>query len=119
MASIATAFNQTFLFLVCSYTLPAGMIMFYWYVYSYLRSLRGGGEENPGAVVVKLGEAGKAIEDLLRGKCPKCPDAAAPDDDDKDAWLDSIGDKPPPIVPSHFAQVHGIEPFEQHDLKEW
>ena len=88
-------------------------------MYSSLRAARGQSEEAPRTVIGKLGEAGNAIKNMIQGKCPKCEGAAAPDDDDKDAWLDSIADKPPPIVPSHFAQVHGIEPFEQHDLKEW
>ena len=57
--------------------------------------------------------------DAMRGNCPKCEAAPPAEEEDRDAWLDSVGDKPPPIVPSHFAQVHGIEPFEQHDLKEW
>ena len=38
---------------------------------------------------------------------------------DPDAWMDTVQDVYPPIVPSHYAAVHGIEPYERHDLKPW
>ena len=70
-------------------------------------------------VAKQISQVGRSVMDTMRGNCPKCEAAPAAEEEDRDAWLDSVGDKPPPIVPSHFAQVHGIEPFEQHDLKEW
>jgi hypothetical protein len=54
--------------------------------------------------------AGDAALPSLGGACPRCSA-------DPDAWLDTVGDKPPPIVPSHYALVNGIEPFERHDVK--
>jgi hypothetical protein len=69
-----------------------------------------------GTVLRRLQDAGNSVKGMLQGKCPSC-DTSAGGDDDPDAWLDSVGDHPPPIVPSHFGLVHGIEPFEQHDLK--
>ena len=35
--------------------------------------------------------------------------------EDPDAWLDTIADFPPPIVPSHYALVNGEEPFEHKE----
>jgi hypothetical protein len=38
-------------------------------------------------------------------------------DGDPDAWLDAVGDFPPPIIPSHYASVKGEEPFESNATK--
>jgi hypothetical protein len=38
-------------------------------------------------------------------------------DGDPDAWLDAVGDFPPPIIPSHYALVKGEEPFESKDTE--
>ena len=86
-----------------------------------------------------LNEAAHAVAERLRGKCPtcKCDGAAAAggggaaaaaagggaeaDDGggDPDAWLDRVADDYPKIAPSHFAMVHGTEPYEQPNLKVW
>ena len=39
--------------------------------------------------------------------------------EDPDAYLDTIHENPPPIVPSHYAAVHGVEPFERGNMKPW
>ncbi len=84
-----------------------------------------------------MSEAAHAVADRLRGKCPECKcegskggSAAAGSggggeeggvaaDNDPDAWLDRVGDDYPKIVPSHYAMVHGSEPYEQPNLKVW
>lgn len=93
-----------------------------------------------------FGEAAHAVADRLRGKCPTCKceggaggagggvaalggrgleweedsPALTPEGCvDPDAPLDKVGDEYPKIVPSHFAMVHGSEPYEQPNLKVW
>lgn len=72
------------------------VVAFYTWV---LTSLRGGNN-------VKLPQ-------IFPLKCPKCESSC---EGDYDTALDTISDNPPPIVPSHHAQVFGIEPFERADL---
>jgi hypothetical protein len=36
-----------------------------------------------------------------------------PAKEDPDAWLDRVHDVYPSIVPSHYALVHGVEPYEK------
>jgi len=48
--------------------------------------------------------------DVSVAACPRC-------ESDPDAWLDTVGESPPPILPSHYALVNGVEPFERHDVK--
>ena len=38
---------------------------------------------------------------------------------DDPACLGLLGEPPPPMPPSHFALVHGIEPFERVNMKPW
>jgi hypothetical protein len=38
---------------------------------------------------------------------------------DPDTALDTLADVYPPMEPSHYARVHGIEPFERADMKPW
>lgn len=63
----------------------------------------------------------KKVQNGMCTKCPTCPSgftaAMTGNGLDPDAWLDTVGEQYPPIVPSHYAAVHGIEPFERHDLK--
>ena len=76
-----------------------------------------------------LGEAAHTITDRLKWlkRCPKCEcSSTVPSADgtmtttaDPDAWLDHVNDHPPPIVPSHYAMVHGMEPWERQGLKVW
>ena len=41
--------------------------------------------------------------------------------EDEEAWLDLVNEREhfPKIVPSHYAETTGIEPFERVDLKPW
>ena len=116
--------------------------IFYVYVFTGLQRVAHPGEQatlrdlSPLNAPRVLNEAAHAVADRLRGKCPtcKCGDAAAGGGSsgggggggggedsfaDPDAWLDRVGDDYPKIVPSHFAMVHGSEPFEQPNQKVW
>jgi hypothetical protein len=79
-----------------------------------------------------LGEAAHALADRFNRKCPtvKCDAAggggsggALPGGggggEDPDAWLDRVGDEYPKIAPTHYALVHGVEPYERPSQKVW
>lgn len=93
------------------------------------------GEKPRRSVSSLLGDAAHKLTDRLKSafeKCPSCQcstngagsamkpasiDAAAVGD--PDAWLDTVGDQPPPMLPSHYAMVHGMEPWERPGNKVW
>ena len=116
--------------------------IFYVYVFTGLQRVAHPGEQatlkdlSPLNAPRVLNEAAHAVADRLRGKCPTCKcdkegsggggggeegEAAGGSGSayDPDAWLDSVADDYPKIVPSHFAMVNGFEPFEQPNQKVW
>jgi hypothetical protein len=112
--------------------------IFYVYVFTGLQRVAHPGEQatlkdlSPLNAPRVLNEAAHAVADRLRGKCPTCKcdkggsgggggeeEAAGGSSSDPDAWLDTVADDYPKIVPSHFAMVNGFEPFEQPNQKVW
>lgn len=69
------------------------------------------------------GKGGAAATADVGGTGPAVPAAACaePSSDASDAWLDKVNEREhfPSIAPSHYAELHGIEPFERSDLKAW
>jgi hypothetical protein len=127
-------------------TVLAGAVVFYGALFRALRRGGGGGDGDGGAggglvspseAGSLLGEAAHTITDRLKWlrRCPKCDcagggggggdadggaaGASAGGGADPDAWLDHVNDTPPPITPSHYAMVHGMEPWERPGLKPW
>ncbi len=79
-----------------------------------------------------LNEAAHAVVDRFSKKCPTCDCGGGGGGSDSgedagfdgvgadpDAWLDRVGDEPPKIVPSHFALVNGLEPYERPNQRVW
>lgn len=102
---------RTCYILVGSVTLILGVMLAYGYIFRSLRQWKRSSPQSAGAQII----------DTLDSYVTRCPKtdctAVAKGDVDPDAWLDTVGEHPPPIVPSHYAQVHGIEPFERSDVK--
>lgn len=109
-------FNKCHL-LIGAVTLLLGLVMFYSYLFTGLKKIKDSAEPGStvGKVINEMEHAARSIKSYLQ----KNPSAADCNDaeNDPDAWLDSVHDEYPPIVPSHYGQVHGVEPFELPDTK--
>lgn len=112
--------------IVGAITIVVGALMLYGAMFRVLR--RSQGSDNNSAIITPseatsfLGEAAHVITDRLKWlkRCPTC-NCAAEDGTaaDPDAWLDKVNDEPPPMLPSHYGMVHGMEPWERPGLKVW
>lgn len=107
-------------------TLVLGIALCYVYIFTGLSKVTRGDDSDafithPGDAPKLLGQAAHAVADRLRWlrRTPKCEMPPGAEEGDPDAWLDSVADHPPPIVPSHFGMVNGMEPFERPNLKAW
>jgi hypothetical protein len=120
-------------------TVVAASALAYTWVFRALRRSTDGGAlsiDSPSEAGNLLGQAAHTITDRLKWlkRCPKCDcangdgaaaagaegsGAAAADGSDPDAWLDKVNDQPPAMTPSHYAMVHGMEPWERPGLKVW
>lgn len=100
--------------LIGTVTVVIGLILFYSYLFAGLRKVKetAGTDSTVGRVVSGLENAARGLKSYLGVRQAPCLLASGADGVDPDAWLDTVGDHPPPIVPSHFGQVHGVEPFE-------
>ena len=133
--------GSTLYTVVAAITIMLGAALFYVYLFTGLQrvahpdapaSLK---NLSPLEAPRVLNEAAHAVADRIRGKCPTCKCAAEEggaaaggggggdrgpsSDNDPDAWLDRVGDDYPKIVPSHYAMVHGMEPYERPNQKVW
>ena len=107
--------------LVGCVTLFLGVLLFYVYLFALVTK-----NGVPPVVDSFLGSFRELYSRVLgRPVAPPTPIATAHDCDldhynlDDPACLNIVGEHPPPIVPSHFAAVHGIEPFERANMKPW
>jgi hypothetical protein len=133
-------------FIVLVLTLIFGVCLFYVYIFTGLQRVAHPNEDaslralSPLEAPRVLNEAAHAVAERFSRKCPTCAcdgkgaadggdgdsdggggggGSAMAGSDDPDAWLDSVGDTPPKVAPSHYALVNGMEPYERPNQKPW
>jgi hypothetical protein len=115
-------------------TVVAAAAIFYGWLFRVLQRAQGGGSASglvsPAEAGALLGQAAHTITDRLKWlkRCPKCEceggdggggAGGGGEADDSPSALDAVNDHPPPMLPSHYGMVHGMEPWERPNLKVW